>query len=166
MSIRSTCALIGGAAYFALALGGQGLAETAAQECGAKYQAAKAAGALNGQTWQQFYSKCAAEAKAAAPTAAAPAPAAAAPPAAAPATVNPLKPRSKRAAPAAAAGEPVFPSAISPTYANEKPGRARQKTCVDQFKANKAANANGGLKWIQKSGGYYSECNKRLKGAG
>jgi len=38
-------------------------------------------------------------------------------------------------------------------------------TCVDQYNANKASNANGGLKWIQKGGGYYSECNKRLKGA-
>jgi hypothetical protein len=28
---------------------------------------------------------------------------------------------------------------------------------------NKASNGNGGLKWIQKGGGYYSECNKRLK---
>ena len=37
-------------------------------------------------------------------------------------------------------------------------------TCVDQYNANKASNANGGLKWIQKGGGYYSECNKRLKG--
>jgi hypothetical protein len=31
------------------------------------------------------------------------------------------------------------------------------------YKANKASNGNGGLKWIQKGGGYYSECNKRLK---
>jgi hypothetical protein len=38
-------------------------------------------------------------------------------------------------------------------------------TCVDQYKANKETNANGGLKWIQKGGGYYSECNKRLKPA-
>ena len=34
-------------------------------------------------------------------------------------------------------------------------------TCLDQYNANKA---NGGLNWIQKGGGYYSECNKRLKG--
>jgi hypothetical protein len=33
----------------------------------------------------------------------------------------------------------------------------------DQYKANKANNANGGLKWIQRGGGYYSECVKRLK---
>jgi hypothetical protein len=31
--------------------------------------------------------------------------------------------------------------------------------------ANKASSANAGLKWIEKGGGYYSECNKRLKGA-
>jgi hypothetical protein len=37
-------------------------------------------------------------------------------------------------------------------------------TCLDQYKANKASNGNGGLKWIQKGGGYYSECNKRLGG--
>ena len=38
-------------------------------------------------------------------------------------------------------------------------------TCLDQYDANKAANANGngGLEWIMKGGGYYSECNKRLK---
>jgi hypothetical protein len=37
-------------------------------------------------------------------------------------------------------------------------------TCLDQYKANQATNANGGLKWIQKGGGYYSECNKQLRG--
>jgi hypothetical protein len=37
-------------------------------------------------------------------------------------------------------------------------------TCLDQDNANKATNANGGLKWIQKGGGYYSECTKQLKG--
>jgi hypothetical protein len=65
---------------------------------------------------------------------------------------------------AAAPSTAVFPSAISPTYANEKPYKARRKTCFDQFKANKATNANGGLKWIQKGGGYWSECNKHLQG--
>jgi hypothetical protein len=64
-----------------------------------------------------------------------------------------------------AAPTAVFPSAISPTYANEKPYKARLKTCSDQYKANKATDANGGLKWIQKGGGgYWSECNKHLKG--
>ena len=58
----------------------------------------------------------------------------------------------------------TFPKAISPKYAKESPGRARMHTCLDQYNANKATNANGGLRWIAKGGGYYSECNKRLKG--
>lgn len=61
-------------------------------------------------------------------------------------------------------GHIVFPPRISPKYANLSPGKARMKTCLDQYHANKATNSNGGLKWIQKGGGYYSECNKRLKG--
>ena len=58
----------------------------------------------------------------------------------------------------------VFPSAISPAYAGEKPIKARIKTCFDQFKANEATNSNGGLKWVQKGGGYLSGCKKHLKG--
>jgi hypothetical protein len=59
----------------------------------------------------------------------------------------------------------VFPTAISPKYANEKDlDKARKLTCSDQFTANKATNANGGLKWIEKDGGYYGECVSRLKG--
>jgi hypothetical protein len=58
----------------------------------------------------------------------------------------------------------VFPSAIAPKYSGEPPDKARTHTCADQFTANKAANANGGLKWIELSGGYYSECVSRLKG--
>ena len=38
-------------------------------------------------------------------------------------------------------------------------------TCLDQYEANKAGNMNAGLKWIEKGGGYYSMCNKRLKEA-
>jgi hypothetical protein len=192
--------------------------------CSEKYQAAKAAGTLNGEAWPQYYSRCTTETKAnppapgAAPPAAAvaqppahapaapvvaappppapapvvavpappppapapvvaapaspPAPAPAPPPVAAapavtPSPLNPLKkPATKPMAPAAAAAPStaVFPTAIAPAYANEKPGKARMKTCDDQYKANKATNANGGLKWIQKGGGYWSECNKRLKG--
>jgi len=159
--------------------------------CSEKYQAAKAANELNGDTWPQFYSKCAAEVKANPPTAAAkaepapappvvaapapapspppvesePAPVAQAPVTPPPVPANPLKPAAPAAPPAAAApGEAVFPTAIAPAYAKEKPAKARQKTCADQYKANKATNANAGLKWIQKGDGYWSECNKRLKG--
>jgi hypothetical protein len=59
----------------------------------------------------------------------------------------------------------VFPTAIAPKYGSEKdPDKARTKTCADQFTANKATNANGGLVWIEKDGGYYAECVIRLKG--
>jgi len=140
-------------AIVGLALAGPVAAQSVRKECSEKYQAAKAAGTLNGQAWPQFYSQCAAEAKTAAPAAPPaaapkPAPAAAAPPPAAP----------------AAAGAAVFPSAVSAAHASEKPGKARMLTCLDQYKANKETNGNGGLKWIQKGGGYYSQCNARLKG--
>jgi hypothetical protein len=58
----------------------------------------------------------------------------------------------------------VFPTVISPKYAGEKDlDKARKETCADQFTANKATNGNGGLKWIEKDGGYYGECVSRLK---
>jgi hypothetical protein len=58
----------------------------------------------------------------------------------------------------------VFPATVAPKYSGEDPDKARTLTCADQFTANKATNGNGGLKWIEKSGGYYSECVVRLKG--
>lgn len=85
----------------------------------------------------------------------------------------PAKPAAQPAAPAAQApashspaGSAVYPTAVSPKYAKEPAGSARQHTCLDQYNANKAAGGagNGGLNWIEKGGGYYSECNKRLKG--
>ena len=124
---------------------GQPVQALTMKECSAKYQAAKAAGTLGGQTWRDFRkAQCGLDATAAAP--------AAAPPTAAPATA----PRP--------VGNAVFPTAISPKYSSESAGKARMHTCLDQYNANKTTNANGGLKWIQKGGGYYSECNKQLKG--
>ena len=145
------------------------------KECGEKYQAAKTANTLNGMNYNAFRkAQCAADAPAANPTApAAAAPAAPAPAAAAPA--NPLRPQpaaaapkpapaAPAAAPAAAAGPAVFPKAIDPKYSTLSAGRGREKTCLDQYNANKATGGNGGMKWIEKGGGYYSECNKKLKG--
>jgi hypothetical protein len=133
------------------------------QECSAKYKAAKADGSLNGQKWNDFR-----KAQCGADTAAAPA----AMPAPAPAPAAPAAPKEakKEAAPAAAPAAPmpvgnaVFPSVVDPKFAQEKPGLARMHTCSEQWKANKAANTTGGMKWNAKGGGYYSECNKRLKG--
>ncbi len=65
---------------------------------------------------------------------------------------------------ATSAAPAVYPAKISPKYGKETPGKARMHTCLDQYNANKAAQANGGLTWIQKGGGYYSACSKRLGG--
>jgi hypothetical protein len=67
-------------------------------------------------------------------------------------------------APAITERSAVFPSGISPNYTSEDPAQARMHTCLDQYNANKINDANGGMKWIQVGGGYYAECNKRLKG--
>lgn len=145
------CALaVTGFAAFVVTAPAQALT---AQECSAKYQAAKKDGSLGTQKWNDFRkAQCGADAT----------PAAAAPTA-------PAKEAKKEAAPAAApaapAGPAVFPSAVNPKYSKESEGKARMHTCVDQYNANKASNANGGMKWIQKGGGYYSECTKKLKGA-
>jgi hypothetical protein len=154
MTIRYA-AICAGAVLAAIALQGTSAQALTMTECSAKYKAAKDAGSLNGMKWNDFRkAQCGSDATAA--PAAAPAPTtASAPPAAAP----------KPAPTPAAAGSAVFPSAVDSKYSKESAGKARMETCLDQYKANKAGNGNGGLKWIQKGGGYYSECNKRLKGA-
>jgi hypothetical protein len=127
------------------------------QECSAKYQAAKTAGSLAGKSWNEYRkAECGSDATAA--PAAIPAP-----PAAKEAAAKPKK--EPAAAPAAPAGPAVYPSAVDSKYSKETAGKARLHTCADQWKTNKAANANGGMKWIEKGGGYWSECNKKLKGS-
>jgi len=153
LPVAAAAALLAG-----LAFAGSPQPEPVQKQCSAKYQAAKTANTLNGQTWNQFYKQCAAELKGANE----PATTAEPTPAEKPAT------QKKTAALAEApqpAGPVVFPTGVSPKYSNESAGKARMKTCLDQYHANKASNSNGGLKWIEKGGGYYSECNKKLKGA-
>lgn len=152
------------------------------KECSAKYQAAQTAGTLNGLKWNDFRKvQCGAEtatvptsnstSSAAVPApvvpnaAPKPAPTTAASPASAVKTAAPsvAAPASTTAAPVPT-GNMVFPMSVSANYASESPGKARMHTCLDQYKANKAANANGGMNWIEKGGGYYSLCNKKLKG--
>ena len=128
------------------------------QECSIKYKAAQAAGTLKGTKWNDFRkAECGPDASSATPTTAPTNPA----PAAAPTSRTTAAP--PKTAPAAA-GDAVFPTAVSPKYSSESAGKARMHTCLDQYNANKANNANGGLVWIKKGGGYYSECNRHLKG--
>ena len=145
---------------FALLDGAQPAQALTAQECSAKYQAAKTAGTLNGQKWNDFRkAECGTDA--AATPAATPA---AAPKEAKESAKTAAKPAAETA-PAAPSGPAIFPNAVDPKYSKETAGKARMHTCVDQYNANKASNGNGGMKWIQKGGGYFSECTKKLKGA-
>jgi hypothetical protein len=130
------------------------------KDCSVKYKAAQQAGTLNGMKWNDFRKANCGAATTATPasttastTGDAEEPTAAnttnAPEPAAPTTVTPKG--------------VVFPSAVNPKYSTLSAGKARWDTCLDQYHANKANNALGGLKWIQKGGGYYSLCNAKLK---
>jgi hypothetical protein len=133
-------------------------AQNRLKTCNDEWNAMKANNTVGDKKYADFRKECLAK-TAAAPTETP----AAAPPAAKPAAPPKSAAATKPAAPAAA-GEPVFPTAVSPKYSSETAGKARMHTCLDQYNENKAGSGNGGLNWIQKGGGYYSECNKRLKG--
>ena len=117
-----------------------------AKECSVKYNAAKSAGTLNGLNWNEFRKQECGTGAAAADD-------------------KPvIKPSTGTAAATTKAPSgAVFPKAVDSKYSMESAGKARMHTCLDQYRANKASNGNGGLKWIQKGGGYYSLCNKGLK---
>lgn len=132
------------------------------KDCSVRYQEAKKAGTLNGQNWSDFRAaQCglgpmvrAAAAASATGTSPAVTPAAAAAPA-------------MQSAPAPAVPDGlVLPSAIDPRYAAEKPSRARLHTCADAYRTLKKSGGLKGLRWIQKGGGFYSLCCRRLKAGG
>ncbi|MET3889575.1 putative membrane protein [Bosea sp. OAE506] len=158
--LRTT--ILAGAALLALtALPITPAAALTMKECSAKYQDAKKANTLKGQKWNDFRkAQCADddadenEAAAAVTEPAKPA----ATPASAPATPAAKPASTAKAKPA------VFPKAVATKYNDLTAGKARLKTCADQYNANKTANANGELKWIEKGGGYWSQCNAKLKG--
>lgn len=165
--VSLTAATLLAATLVAAGSGGALAASAVQKECSAKYQAAKSGGTLNGMTYNQFYSQCSKEVKeekaggSATPTATAA-------PATAPASRAPTTtaaPSAPAPTTAATGGAAVFPTAISSEFSKESAGKARMHTCLAQYKANGSSKgtANAGLKWIEKGGGYYSECNKRLK---
>ena len=144
-------ALLGGLAAFGLCATVSGPANAASmKECSAKYKAAKADGSLAGESWKQFRAKQCTSAKPVAATKGAGTSVASAPAAVTKAPTS--------------TGRATFPKAVDPKYAKETAGKARMHTCLDQYHANKADGGNGGLRWVQKGGGYYSECSKKLKG--
>ena len=153
--------------FLLLPVGGQAMS---LKDCSTKYQAAKKDGSLGTRTWAEFrHADCADAAGATAVAAAASAPAVQA-------GTAPAQP----AAPAVAAGKPAstaalapsgpppadLPTAIDAKFAAEKPAKGRLHTCAESYRAHKKAGTLNGLKWLQKGGGFYSLCNRKLKAAG
>ena len=136
-----------------------------AKECHAKFQAAGKAGTLNGQKYKDFKAaQCGDVSTSTAQTSMAPAEKEAA--ADKPVTTEaPASPGAGIASKPSttASGNVVFPTSVSAAYAKLPAGKARMKTCLDQYHANQQSGGNGSLKWIQKGGGYYSQCNAKLK---
>lgn len=129
------------AAGFALGAASPAFAQTGA-DCSAKFNAARTAGTLKGQSWNEFRKiQCGETEKA---------------------PVGPYNPPATLTPPPPA--NVVFPARIDPKYSALPIGTQRFKTCDDQFNANKAKGGNGELKWVQKGGGYFSLCTARLKG--
>lgn len=131
------------------------------KDCSVKYQAAKKDGSLGTKTWAEYrHSDCgdagAGTAPVAASVAATTAPAAAS-----------AKPAASSTPAVASVAAPVdLPAVIDPKFASEKPARARLHTCAQSYRAHKKAGTLNGLKWLQKGGGFYSLCNRKLKAAG
>ncbi len=124
------------------------------KECSVKYKAAQSAGEAEGVSWSEFRkAQClkSSNEDAAATT-----------------DKNSKRVAEEKPAKAekkaeAVSGEINFPATISAKFASEKPAKARMHTCLEQYRANKAANTLGGTSWIEKGGGYYKQCNDRLK---
>ncbi|WP_229709293.1 hypothetical protein [Bombella favorum] len=143
------CSVLGAQGAFAVPASAPA-GKMSATACRQAFDEAKKANALGGQKYADFKLGYCAKNGGIAP--AQPAPVGASKPAAAPA-VAPV-----------ASGAALFPARVAPEFASLTPGKARMKTCLAQYNANKSSGRNGSLKWIQKGGGYYSECNARLKG--
>lgn len=152
-------------------LGATYAAETFAQEasaprgentmkaCGDKWRAVREVESQKGVSWPQYLASCRAqmaEAASAVPSRENAAEGARRP------VAGDLSGERRQRASRSDAG-PVFPREVAAKHASERPALARQRTCSDQFKANKASDANAGLRWIERGGGYWSKCNAHLK---
>lgn len=134
------------------------------KECGTRYQAAKEANTLKGMKWNDFRkAECADDDVSAADAAKEVKDEKAKP--SDPATTATKTSSDKTGSPKTTSTANVsFPTTVSDKYASETPGKARLHTCLDQYNANKTANGGSApMRWIEKGGGYYSQCNAKLK---
>ena len=122
-------------------------AKAITKECSAQYQAAKAAGTLNGQKWPKFLSTCSDSLKSDNSDASTPPE----PTPAATKTTASKMTTTKSAAATTADGKPLTPGQIA--------FRERISECGDQWQKAKATNKTGGKTWPQ----FWSACNTRLK---
>lgn len=142
-AILTSLALFGSVAFMAVAT--DPASALTMKECSAKYKLAQKDGTLKDMKWNDFRkAQCGTDATAE------------------PDVSLSTNEEPEKATVAAPKGV-KFPTAVASKYASEKPGKARLHTCVDAYHANKDANSLGGLKWIQKGGGFYSLCNAKLK---
>ncbi|MDP2357464.1 MAG: hypothetical protein Q8M31_15585 [Beijerinckiaceae bacterium] len=157
--VLAACALLAGAVH---AQDSAPPRENLMKACGDKWRAVRDVEKTKGVTWPQFLATCRAQASGARVP---PATGQAKNEAKNEASKDSSKPASVKPARQASVGgsAPVFPQDVAARHATERPALGRQRTCADQFKANKAAGTNGGLKWIEKGGGYWSRCNAHLK---
>ena len=176
------------AALFAAAIAMPASAQQAVmKECGDQWQKAKAAKKTGGKTWPKFLAECRAkQAKGTKPkkdTASKKAKKAKSSSKKASAKKDKMEKKAKSKAKSKSAAKPKaksskkaksnsakptgrmsFPRKVNSKYKYLPAGQQRMKTCADKYNANKAkGSGNGGLKWIVKGGGYWSECNKSLK---
>lgn len=119
-------------------------AQSVTQQCSTQYNAAKEAGTLNGQKWQQFLSECSARLKARQDDTDA-----AAPPAKTPAKKQAKQTTTKSKKTETAAAAPA--SGMS--------AKAVTKECSTQYQAAKEAGTLKGQKWPQ----FLSACSASLK---
>ncbi len=163
MSIRIAAAALAVALAAAFAPTGASAQANVMKECGAEYQAAKAAKTLGEKKWNDFLSECRTRKSAATPAAAT------TPTAATPTPAPTMAPPAPTAATTPAAKTPAttMPAATTDAKPAATGGRAamlvRQKACGVEWKAQKVElrKTNAALKWPQ----FWSDCNKRLKAA-
>lgn len=130
------------------------------KECSALYQTAKADGTLGTMNWTEFRTARCAGGQVQAKGAAAGDTKGAVQGAATPLAAQAMAPGTpvKQMVP-----DSLFPDAVDPKFAAEKPTLARLHTCAVAYRSAKQAQALNGLRWIQKGGGFYSLCNRKLK---
>ena len=131
------------------------------KECGARYQATKAANELKGQSWQDFLKKCR---ESLAEPAKTETPAAEAPAAVAPPPVETPKAEAPKAEPPKVETKTEAPKTATPAKPKSEGQaalHARQKACGAEWKAKKAElkKTDPAIKWPK----FWSECNTRLK---